>query len=298
MQVHRLIGIGAIIFCIFGGFMIIGGNIKLLWKPMEMVIIFGSGIGALLIGCNITHLKLLGSQLKNIFKPSKYTKEFYQQLILVNFELIRLRATPSGSRQVEIHIEKPETSDIFQKYPLIVADSSLMTFIVDNYRVTTLGQITAHELENSMEVEIDAISEELSHPSSMLNKLGDAFPGFGVLGAVMGIILTMQSIDAEISMIGMNIATALVGTFLGIFGCYCVCFPLSNALKGDVDRSTLPLYMVKQMLVTAVAGKTPLLCIDAGRRIIEMQEKPAFSVIEAWTLEVDDRRKKGREADV
>ncbi|WP_157822301.1 flagellar motor stator protein MotA [Psychromonas sp. Urea-02u-13] len=293
---HRLVGVATILFCIFGGFMIIGGNIKLLWKPMEMVIIFGSGIGGLLLGCNISHLKALGSQLKGVFKRSRHTKAFYQELILLNFELIRLRSAPSGSKQVEKHIENPATSDIFKKYPLILAESILMVFIVDNYRVTTLGQVSAHELDDSMDAEIEAITEELNHPNAMLNKLGDAFPGFGVLGAVMGIILTMQSIDSDISMIGMNIATALVGTFLGIFGCYCVCFPLSTALKGDVERSILPLYMVKQMLVTAIAGKPPLLCIDAGRRMIEMEEKPTFSLIESWTLKIDDRRKNDKDA--
>jgi len=290
---HRLVGVVAILFCIFGGFVIIGGNIKLLWKPMEMVIIFGSGIGAMLLGCNISHLKTLGSQLKGVFKSSRYTKEFYQQLLLLNFELIRLRAGPSGNRQIELHIEDTGTSDIFQKYPLISAQSLLLSFIVDNYRVTTLGQVSAHELDDAMDAEIDAITDELNHPNSMLNKLGDAFPGFGVLGAVMGIIITMQSIDSGIEMIGINIATALVGTFLGIFGCYCVCFPLSTALKGDVEHSMLSFYMVKQMLVAAVAGKPPLLCIDAGRRMIEMKEKPAFSLIETWTVEVDQMNEGG-----
>jgi len=291
--VHRLIGVVAILFCIFGGFVIIGGNIKLLWKPMEMVIIFGSGIGGMLLGCNISHLKTLGAQLMGVFKGSRYTKQFYQQLLLLNFELIRLRAGPSGNRQIEAHIEDPSTSDIFQKYPLILAENLLLSFIVDNYRVTTLGTINAHELDDAMDGEIDAITDELNHPNSMLNQLGDAFPGFGVLGAVMGIIITMQSIDSGIEMIGVNIATALVGTFLGIFGCYCVCFPLSAALKGDVERSMLSFYMVKQMLVTAVAGKPPLLCIDAGRRMIEMKEKPAFSLIETWTVEVDQVNEDG-----
>ena len=293
---HRLVGVVVMMICIFGGFLIIGGNIKLLLKPMEIFIIYGAGIGGLILGSTFTHLKALGGQLKGIFKASKYTKEFYQELILLNFELIRLRAAPSGSRQVETHIENPDTSAIFQKYPLILSENLLMSFIVDNYRITTLGQVTAHELEDSMEAEIDAIEDELNHSASMLANLADAFPGFGVLGAVMGIIITMQSIDGGIAMGGVNIATALVGTFLGILGAYAICSPLSSALKGDVQRSVLSLYMVKKMLTTAIAGKPPLLCIDAGRRIIETKEKPTFSLIESWTLEIDQGGNQNAEA--
>lgn len=284
---HRLVGFAIILFCIFGGFVIIGGNLRLLWKPMEMVIIFGAGIGALIVGTTLSNLKLMTGQLKQIFKANSYNKAFYQELLSLNYELTRLKRMASGTKVLEGHVEDHQDSTIFAKYPLVMQHNTLINFIVDNYRMTIAGSISAHELEATLEGEIDVITEELMGPASSLNKLGDALPGFGVLGAVMGIILTMQSIDAEIAMIGVNIATALVGTFLGIFGCYCLCAPLSSALKGNTQKSMVPFEVVKQILVAHVAGKSPLLCADAGRRVIQLEEKPEFRVIETWTTELD-----------
>jgi chemotaxis protein MotA len=39
---------------------------------------------------------------------------------------------------------------------------------------------------------------------------------------------------------------------------------------------------VKVVLCTHVAGKPPLLAIDAGRRLIQLNTKPSFAQLEAW----------------
>jgi chemotaxis protein MotA len=283
----RLAGLVFIMFCLFGGFIIVGGNLALLWKPTEILIIFGAGTGALILGSSKSCLILIISQLKQVFSASRYTKEFYRELLSLNYQLMRVKKMPSGAKILENHVEDYENSSIFNQYPLVLSNELLIHFIVDNFRMTIAGPVAAHEIDATLEGEVDVITSELLEPSIALKKLADSLPGLGVLGAVMGIILTMQSIDSEISMIGANIATALIGTFLGVFGCYCLFDPLSSAVKSNVLKSMVPFEVVKQILVAHVAHKSPLLCIDSGRRAIEIEEKPAFKIIEEWVDELD-----------
>lgn len=284
---QRLIGGLIICICLFGGFVIIGGNLKLLFKPMEIFIIFGAGIGGLVLGTNKSTLLLMGRQLKMIFSKSIYTPEFYKQLLCLNYELSKLKRSSSGIKVLEEHVEDYENSSIFDKYPLLKKNAILMHFIVDNYRVAISGPIAAHEMDAMLEGEIETIKHELIQPANALKKMAESLPGLGVLGAVMGIILTMKSIDADISLIGVNIATALVGTFIGIFGCYCLCDPLGSAIKNSALESMGPFEVVRQILVSLTANKSPLLCIDSGRRTIEIHGKPSFQEIDLWLAELN-----------
>jgi chemotaxis protein MotA len=45
---------------------------------------------------------------------------------------------------------------------------------------------------------------------------------------------------------------------------------------------------VKVVLCTHVAGKPPLLAIDAGRRLIQLNTKPSFAQLEAWINAMSD----------
>nr|WP_232279386.1 flagellar motor stator protein MotA [Psychromonas ingrahamii] len=267
--------------------MIVGGNLKLLWKPTEILIIFGAGSGALIVGSSKNCLILITSQLKDVFTVNPYSKEFYRQLLSLHYQLMRVKKMPSGAKVLESHVEDYENSSIFNQYPLVLRNDLLVHFIVDNFRMTISSLVAAHEIDATLESEIEVITSELLEPAVALKKLADSLPGLGVLGAVMGIILTMQSIDTDIAMIGSNIATALIGTFLGVFGCYCLFDPLSCAVKSNVMKSIVPFEVVKQILVAHVSNRSPLLSIDSGRRAIEIDEKPAFKIIEEWADQLD-----------
>jgi hypothetical protein len=83
----------------------------------------------------------------------------------------------------------------------------------------------------------------------------------------------------------------MVGTFIGIFFCYGVLDPISNMMKQLVNGEASTMETVKVVLCTHVAGKPPLLAIDAGRRLIQLNTKPSFAQLEA----VDQRHGRRRE---
>ncbi|MEK6215458.1 MAG: flagellar motor stator protein MotA, partial [Vibrio fluvialis] len=179
----------------------------------------------------------------------------------------------------------PEQSPIFARYPLVARDYRLVSFITDNLRLMAMGQMSPHELEGLLEQEIDAIQTDLLLPSRSMQRTAEALPGFGILAAVGGIIITMQAIDGSIALIGYHVAAALVGTFIGIFGCYCCLDPASNAMAQRVKRDMSAFECVRATLVAYVAKKPTLLAIDAGRKHIQLDIKPTFNDMEKWLAE-------------
>jgi len=205
------------------------------------------------------------------------------------YELLEM-VEEGGLKALDAHIEEPEQSELFAKYPLIRQERNLMAFIADNFRLMAMGKISAHELEGFLEQELDAMEHTLLQPSRSLYKIGEAMPGFGILAAIMGIVITMGNIDGSVAEIGRHVAAALVGTFIGIFFCYCVMEPLSNAMGQRVKTELSALECVRTTLVAHLAGKPTLLAVDAGRKLIEQDVKPAFRLLETWVNRYEDER--------
>lgn len=283
---QKLVGIAVILVCVFGGFIMANGKLAALWQPAEIVIILGAGLGALILGNSTAVLKGIWQQLKAIGGGQKNDGELYRQLLPLLHQLLQ-ETRLKGLKALDGHVESPGASPLFGRYPLVAGHPELLGFIIDNLRMLGMGKLSAHELEALLEQEIDALEESMLKPSQALAKTADAMPGFGILAAVMGIIITMQHLDGPLTYIGVHVAAALVGTFLGIFACYCLLSPASNAMEQWVSRRITALECVKAVLVSHVGGKSPLLAVDAGRKLIEQDIKPGFIDMESWVSEIE-----------
>ncbi|MBA4341898.1 MAG: flagellar motor stator protein MotA [Methylibium sp.] len=277
-----LIGFAIVLGCVFGGFMLHGGDLNVIWQPVELLIILGAGLGAIVIGNPKHVLSEMVLQLKKVVSRKKQGEEFQRQLLLLMYELLQTAA--GGLKALDAHVEAPEESALFKRYPLILDEPKLLHFIVDNFRLMAMGKINAHELEGVLEQELEAIHEELSQPAKSLAKIAEAMPGFGILAAVLGIVMAMNVVadGAGTAEIAVRVAAAMVGTFIGIFFSYGVFDPLSNMMRQIVSEEMAALESVKVVLVTHVSGKPPLLAIDAGRRLVPLDIKPSFALLEGW----------------
>lgn len=286
---QKFLGALLVIGCVLGGFVMAGGGMGVLWQPSEMLIVVGAALGSLIIGNPKEVLIEMCVQVKGIFSFKHRGEEFQRELLMLLYELLET-VEEGGLKALDAHIEEPDQSELFTKYPLIIQERNLMAFIADNFRLMAMGKISAHELEGFLEQELDAMHEALLLPSRSLHKVGEAMPGFGILAAILGIIITMDSIGGSVAEIGANVAAALVGTFLGIFFCYCVMEPLSNAMSQRIRTELSALECVRTTLVAHVAGKPTLLAVDAGRKLIEQDVKPAFKHLEKWVTRFEDER--------
>ena len=279
---QQIIGIAVVIATVFGGFLLGGGVFLVIWQPVELLIIGGAGFGALVLGNPRHVLAEMWLQTRKIVTSKRHGQEFQRQLLLLMYELLQTAA--GGLKALDAHVEEPDQSPLFQRFPLILEERKLLHFIVDNFRLMAMGKINAHELEGVLEQELEAIHEELSQPSKSLQRIAEAMPGFGILAAVLGIVMAMNTVGegANSAEIAERVAAAMVGTFIGIFFCYGILDPVSNMMKQVVKHELSSLECVKVVLVTHVAGKPALLAIDAGRRLVQLNIKPSFAELETW----------------
>jgi len=282
------IGILIVLGCVFGGFLIHGGNFAVIWQPVELLIILGAGFGAILLGNPRHVLSEMVLQLRKVVARRRDGEEFQRQLLLLMYELLQTAA--GGLKALDAHVEAPNESELFKRYPLILDEPKLLHFIVDNFRLMAMGKINAHELEGVLEQELEAIHEELSQPARSLGKIAEAMPGFGILAAVLGIVTAMSSVaeGAGTGEIALMVAAAMVGTFIGILFCYGLFDPLANMMRQVVNEEMAALESVKVVLVTHVSGKPALLAIDAGRRLVQLNIKPSFVRLEGWINKLND----------
>lgn len=278
---QKLMGLIVVLVSVVGGYMMSGGLLMAFWQPGELAIILGAGAGAMIIANPRSVLTEMWAQIRQAVGKSIYTAEFQQQLLMLLYELLEL-VQDGGLKALDAHIEVPENSELFQRYPLILADRGFITFISDNFRLMAMGKINEHELEGILEQELQAMEDQLLVPSRSLQRTAEAMPGFGICAAVLGIIITMQSIDGSIALIGLKVAAALVGTFLGVFFCYCFLDPLANAMEQCMKKRMAVLECIRTVLVNQVAGKPTLLAVDAGRKMLPVESKPTFATLDGW----------------
>ncbi len=286
---QKILGSLIIIGCVLGGYTMAHGDIAMLWQPAEVIIILGAGLGSLVVANPKEVLIEMCHQIKGVFVLKRRGEEFQRQLLMLLYELLET-VEEGGLKALDEHIEEPEQSELFTRYPLILEENNLMAFIADNFRLMAMGKISAHELEGFLEQELEAMEHALLQPSRSLQKIGEAMPGFGILAAILGIIITMGSIGGSVAEVGAHVAAALVGTFLGIFMCYCLMEPLSHAMSQRIKTELSALECTRTTLVAHVAGKPTLLAVDAGRKLIEQDVKPAFKQLEIWVNQFEDQR--------
>jgi len=272
--------IGAAI--VFGGvlvgFVLEGGHIMALNQPMELLIIGGAALGALIISTPTQVIKSIFGQVKGVIGGG-YVKKDYLDLLVMMFEIFNV-ARRDGLVGLENHIEHPEESEIFQRYPTFLKNHHAVSFFSDTMRVIITGAVQPHDLEDLMENDIEAMHEEESRPSNALSTTADSLPGLGIVAAVLGIVITMASIDGPPEVIGHKVAAALVGTFLGILGCYGFVGPLAASLKHRMNENEQYIASMKHALLSFNKGVAGVIAVEFARRTLYAEVRPSFLELE------------------
>jgi chemotaxis protein MotA len=274
-----LIGYVIVLGSVFGGFAIAGGHMAALLQPVELLMIGGAAIGAFLVGNNGKAIKSTLGALPSVLKGSKYTKTLYLELMALLSEILT-KVRKEGLMSIESDIDMPNESPIFGKYPRIMSDHHVIEFITDYMRLMVSGNMDAFQIENLMDNEIETHHLEAEVPIHSIAKVGDAMPAFGIVAAVMGVVHTMGSVGLPPAELGILIAHALVGTFLGILLSYGFVTPLSSLLEQKLNESSKMLQCIKVTLLASLNGYAPPLAIEFGRKVLFSTERPSFAELE------------------
>lgn len=274
-----IIGLVVTLACMLGGFMAMGGHVGVIWQPFEYVIICGAALGTFIVANPMKTIKDSGKGLMEAMKYDVPKPKHYLDLLGVLFSLMReLRGRSRG--EVEAHIDDPAASAIFQRFPSVLANKDLTTFICDYCRLTIIGNARTHEIEALMDEEIQTIKADKLKSYHALVTISEAFPALGIVAAVLGVIKAMGSLDKPPEVLGELIGAALVGTFAGIFISYSVISPIATQVK-IVREKKLRLYIiVKQTLLAFMNGAMPQVALEYGRKSISTYERPSIDDVE------------------
>ena len=275
-----IIGTLVVVFCVFGGFVIGGGHLMVLVHPNELLIIGGGAAGALIIMSPIKVLKEIAAGLMMCLKGAPYNRASYEELLKVLYELFML-GRRSGMIALEEHVLEPEKSSIFKKYPTFMQNHHAVEFLCGGLRPIIDGKIKPDQLRLLLDAELDQLELEHHAPVDVLTRTADAMPGFGIVAAVLGIIITMASISGPVEEIGVEVAAALVGTFLGILLAYGFLSPLAMNLQ-FVKSAEMDYTKCIAACVTGFAGgMAPITAVELGRRGLSSELRPSADEMEA-----------------
>lgn len=276
-----IVGLAVLFGACIAGFLLSGGQLMALVQPYELLIILGAAIGAMFVSnplpTTIATLKSIGGA----FGSSPFKKELYLDLLALLYDLFN-KMRREGMLAVEADIDDPHASPLFTKYPSVEKVHGSIEFIVDYLRVMMIGSIAGHELESLIDAELETHHAEAGLVPAAMTKMADGLPGFGIVAAVMGIVITMGSLGGPPEEIGHHVAAALVGTFLGILLAYGVFGPIATLLEHKVREESKFYECIKVSLIATLNGAAPQIAVEFGRKVLYHEVRPSYA-------EVDER---------
>jgi chemotaxis protein MotA len=262
-----------------------GGHMMALFHPSELLTIGGAAGGALLMMSPVKVIKDLAKGMLAAVKGSPFDKGAYRELFKLMYDLLRI-ARRDGLLMLERHVSDPHHSEIFNKYPKIAHNHHVVDFICNGLSPLVDGA-TPEQLTGLLNAELKIIEEEHHAPVNVLSKTADGLPGFGIVAAVLGIVITMGAIDGPVQEVGHKVGAALVGTFLGILLSYGFFGPLAARMEFLGAAELGFFHAIASIVMGAAQSQSPKVVIEQARRGIGTDVRPTRTEMEELFKEVD-----------
>jgi len=277
-----ILGLVMVFGLVFGGFMLSGGKMDIVLHalPFEGMMIGGAALGAFVIANSISVIKSSLKGVVKVIKGPKWKRADYSDLLNLLYEMARIYKA-QGILALDDHIEKPQESDIFKRYPRILADHFATELITDSFRMLSMQFDDRYQTEDVINRKIKKHHHEALASAGAIQTMADGLPAIGIVAAVLGVIKTMSSIDQPPEVLGKMIGGALVGTFLGVFLAYCMVQPLAGRLKQIEDEDGTFYMIIRDIFVAMVGNHPPNICVEIGRGNIPTEKQPDFYQVEA-----------------
>ena len=268
-----ILGLIVVVGSVLTGFSMAGGHFHALVHPSEIVTIGGSALGALIVMSPKKVLMDLIHGLIHAIKGSPFNKHAYVQLFSLLYDLFRI-GRRDGMLAWDTHLSDPEVSPLLQKYPLIHGNHHVRDFLCGALQMISDGRATPAQVETLLEREIKVMEDEHHAAVGALSSTADALPGFGIVAAVLGIVVTMGAISGPVEEIGHKVGAALVGTFLGILLSYGFFGPLAGRMAYLGTQESAFFRVIVGLIVEFLAGGAPKGVIEIARRGVGTEHRP------------------------
>lgn len=272
-----IIGIVLVFGMVFGGYMLAGGKFGVILKaaPFELMMIGGAAAGSFLIANGPEVVKGTLGDVSRVFSGPKWKKDDYRDLLTLMFMIVKLLKT-RGVLVLEPHVEKPEESTLFSKFPKIQHDHFALAFIADTLRMMTMSMDDPFQVEECMQRQLKKHHAELHARAAALRNMADGMPALGIVAAVLGVIKTMSAIDQPVVILGGMIGGALVGTFLGVFLAYGLVGPIAARLDQTYEQDHQFYLIIRDCLVAYLQGHSAPIAVEVARGNVPSSLQPSF----------------------
>jgi len=285
-----IIGLIVVLGSVLGGYLMEHGKIATLMEPMvpEGIILLGAAIGSFLAANPMSVIKAVAGSITKPLKGSRYTKPVYMEALMMQYE-VYVNIKKGGLLALEQDVNDPHSSNIFKKYHSILEDHHALDFFCDSMKLLINGSAKIDEIDQVMEMDLDVHHAESATPGASVNTVADSLPAFGICACVMGVVITMGFLDQPPNVIGGHVASALVGTFLGIFLGYGVFAPLAKNIDQVSQIESHFFSMLRAGLVSFGNGAAPVTAVEFARRNIPFSERPGSQELEEVVRQIKPR---------
>lgn len=275
----QIAGLILLLLLITGGLYATGAEAVLTALPFELGLIAGTAVATLLIANAPSVAREAAGGFLRAFRGSRWDQRAYREMLSLLHELAR-RARTSGHVSIEPDIEAPDTSELFARAPAVQADRLMRDLICDAFRLMAIDPGDPHRINAQMKQFIDARVGERMRAVSALHTLADALPALGIIAAVLGIIKTMAAIDQSTAVIGAMIASALLGTFLGVFLAYGLVGPVAVRFGQVVEDEAAALETANSFVSAIAAGSAPRIALEMALSGIPAASRPETAALD------------------
>ncbi|MBK8801915.1 MAG: flagellar motor stator protein MotA [Fibrobacteres bacterium] len=273
-----IIGVLVVLVGVLGGYMAAGGKLLVLIQPAEFLTLGGAAIGGMLICTPSYVLSATLKKLKKIF-ANGYSSQDFMDILVMQYELYN-KVRKEGILSIEQDVSAPEGSAVFKRFPKFLENHEAVDFYCDALRQLVNG-IDATAIDLSMETDMETHEKEIKMQPQVLSRMADAFPGLGIVAAVLGIIITMGHLDGSPAELGHHIGAALVGTMLGVLSAYGFISPMSQKLETVNVEDEMYLSCLASGFRAFSQGLAPMVAIEVARKSLFHNFRPDINALNA-----------------
>jgi len=230
-----ILGLMLGVISIFGAFLLEGGSIRALFIVTSIVIVFGGTFAAVIIGFGLDKFK----QIFQLIKMAYFPRSFDVSSLIDTFIELSIKARKEGLLAIENDLNK------FQHF----FPKKMTKFAIDG--------TDPESIYNLAQLEIKSMQERHLSNIFLFTKMGGYAPTMGIIGTVMGLIMTLANAGADPNSLIKNIATAFIATLWGIFSANILWFPIGDRLKRCHLEEKNMMEMALEGVLTLQSGEIP-----------------------------------------
>ena len=235
MEKSTLFGLLLGFISIFVGMVMKGAPISSLNNPAAFLIIIGGTFSCLMTGFTSDQMRTFPKLIKKTFQPPSTRPK--AELLKLFVELSQI------ARREGILALESRVSDIEDQF-----FKSGLNMVIDGMDPEFVGDV--------LDAELEVMEQRHNDGMAIFTQAGTYAPTLGVLGAVVGLIAALGSLN-DIDKLGHSIAAAFIATLLGIFTGYVLWLPIANKLKMLSKIEIAEKRMIIEGVLSLQAGDSP-----------------------------------------